>query len=404
MISRTLSPVERMAVISLEEQSEALALTYLAYYQGQLIQPRVNTAYTRAFGLNRLKILPRDGLHPGFTAAFATALSRKTLTIAVEGTTTLPQVDAQISQTLTTRPTGSTLGSVYSFFWTEAASLLARMTADTECAAAMADGSCVITFTGHSLGAAIADLASYTFKQANPQKAVRLIKFGCPRVGNTFYVNRTHTLFPACNLYVEGDPIHQFPSSSIFAMGAPNVIITGLRLAACSENFLTVMPLLGGQFVSVAPEFTQSCGHFLDLAALSRAFTPTNPWWNHVMNTYRMAMMNSVGRRDDILKYRFNYLEHNDENSWQTRWAPGLRDWVAMFGLSAPGPDEVEPISSQVAVQVQAGPGRGGGDWGDPMESVAESAVVERIAMPTLPPPIATSRSPRRRFRAPVSP
>lgn len=404
MISRILDPVERMAVISLEEQSEALALTYLAYYQGQLIQPRVDTAYKRAFGLNKVKIMPRVGLHPGFTCAFATAMSRKTLTIAVEGTTTIPQIEAQIESTLTTRPTGSTLGFVYSFFWTEAANLLARMAADTDCAAAMADGSYVITFTGHSLGAAIADCASYTFKQANPQKAVRLIKFGCPRVGNTWYVNRTHTLFPRANLYVEGDPIHQFPSSSIFAMSAPNVITVGLRMAACSENFLTLMPLTGENFGSRAPEFAQSCGHFLDLAALARALTPGNPWWCHLMNTYRLAMMNCLGRRDDLLKYRFGYLEHNDENSWQTRWSPGTRDWVALSALSAPGPDEVQPISSQVAVRVQQEVGTGGNDWGDPMESVAESAEVERIAMPTLPPPIATSLSPRRRFRAPVVP
>lgn len=404
MISRTLRPVDRMPHISIEEIAEALAYTYLAYYQGQLMQPRVVSAYSRAFGLDKIKIVPRDGLNPGFTAAFATLPHRKTLTIAIEGTTTVGQANALIEQWLGVRATGSVLGNYYSFFSSTATSVLARMAADTDIAAAMANGAYIFTFTGHSLGAAAADIASYTFKQANPQKMIRVIKFGCPRVGNTFYVNRTHTLIPKANVYVFGDPIHQFPSSSIFAMNPSNVIATGLRLASCSEDFLSMMNLTGGAMTSEKVEFSQSCGHFLDLAALIRAFTPANPWWNHMMRTYRMAMMNLLGGRDDILKYRFNFLEHNDENTWQSRWSPGMRDWVNLSALASPEPDAVEPISAQVATDVQSTVGSSGGDWGDPMEITAALPATERIAMPSLPPPVVTALQPRRRFRAPPSP
>lgn len=399
MISRTLTPVDRTAEVSVEEIAESLMLSYLAYYNDQAFQPRTYQAYTRAFGLDNLKRFARALPQPGYMAAFATLPHRKTLTIAIEGTTDMSQISPLLE--LFNTVGGGSLGllaRVFGFFNDQANAIWTQIHADTDCAAAIANGATMFTFTGHSLGAAVADILSWRFRKTYPAKNVRVIKFGCPRVGNTFYVNRTVDLVKKRNVYVNGDPIHQFPSASIFAMGPLNVIGTATRCNPCSEDTSSDFTLDGSPMLGVQADFTQSSGHYLDMVWLARAFTRDNPWWRHMMKTYRLCLMNLCGRTNDIIKYRINYLEHNDENTWQSRWSPGQLNWDVLDGLSVVPPDEVEPISGTVAIAAQE-PGGGGGSWqDDSWDESDESPQVNRQIVPTLPPPIPTSLQPRRRF------
>jgi hypothetical protein len=77
---------------------------------------------------------------------------------------------------------------------------VAYNTVREEMLAAVATGlqecpSCTITFTGHSLGAAMATLsAAEVASTSNGTAATTLFTFGCPRVGNTKFVEWSHSL------------------------------------------------------------------------------------------------------------------------------------------------------------------------------------------------------------------
>lgn len=398
MISRALAPVDRTAEISVAEVGEALALSYLAYYNAEAVQPRVNTAYTRAWGLDSLRMFARSLPRPGFVAATATLEHRKHLHVAIEGTTSITQLAPLVEAVAHSNISG--LRYVYSFFKTQADAIWGVLHADNTIAAQIADGAYMFTFSGHSLGAACADIIACRFRTTYPTKNVRLIKFGSPRVGNSHYVNRTgSTEVRRHNVYVEGDPVHEFPSPTILAAGALNALqqITGMA-GACESWFYNMQPY-GGMMRWTYQPLTQDSAHFLDAFAATQTITETNPWYRHLMKTYRLAFMNLCAMKRDMLTYRFNYLEHNDENTWQTRHSPGTRIWSHLDGLSVTPPDEVEPISGEVGLQAQDTESTGtGGNW-DSMEITDQSPVVDRQIVPTLPPPIATAYLPRRRFQ-----
>lgn len=397
MITERLPPVDRTAEISIEEIAESLALTYWAYYNAEPVQPRVNDAYRRAWGLDSYKFFPRVLPRPGFVTTFSTLPYRKVMTVAIEGTTSLSQLSPMLEASVSWN-----MGVpkwAYNFFVNQADAIYAKLHEDTDTAAAIANGMYMFTFTGHSLGAACADILAFRFRQNYPSKNVRLIKFGCPRVGNTFYVNRTGPLaVRSRNVYCGNDPIHQFPSSTVFATGLLNVLGTATRLNSCSEDTRYVLNLAGGAPYTANTENTQSSGHFLDTAAAFRTFDTSNIWWNHMMKTYRLAMMNLASRSADMLKYRFNYLEHNDENRWQNNHTPGTLTWEYMDGVSVTQPDAVRPISTQVSDRTKPEAPQPPERTPSPMDETDNDVAVNRQIVPTLPPPVETYALPRRRF------
>lgn len=401
MISNQLKPMERQPEIGLNEIAEALAFSYWAYYSTDSTQPRVLEAYKRAWAFDSVKKFARTDARPGFLVAFFTLEARRLMLVAIEGSTGIPALTEMIALNLSSRPTGN-WGSTYTFFNSRAAAIYSAIQADTDCAAAIADGGYITTFTGHSLGAACADLVANTFLHDHPTRAVRLIKFGAPRVGNTLYVNRTTNRPKSVNVLCGNDPIHQFPSSTIFAAGAINMIGAITRLNPCSEDSALILPMGPDRCPHVEPlRMTQSFGHFLDVIAASGTLTDaTNVWYHHLVKTYRMAMMNVCGEYSDTLRYRFNFLEHNDENAWQTRWAPQQRSWANLDVLNVTAPDDAPPFSAALEEEITYAETStsGGGDWGNEAARVEQSDYINRSLMQTIPPIESTATAFRRRL------
>jgi hypothetical protein len=398
-LTRALPPVERTADISAEELAEAMALVYLAYYNTADFEPRVDTSHKRAFGLDTLRRFARSGSTPGFVVAKATLAHRNTMTIAIEGTTSLGQIDP-ILQQFNTVPQ-NTPARCYAPFVTYRDDIWAQMLADNIIAAAIAEGTYITTFTGHSLGAAIADLLAFKWKQTYPAKPVRLIKFGAPRVGTPGYVNRTNDIVgQRMNVYTALDPIHLFPSALTFTFGLFNLAGTAARINAVSEQNCWQFNPNMNSFRIANLDSPMSSGHFLTVGQLAATLNSANPWYWHFMKSYRLAMMNWCGHARDRAFYRFNFLETPDENSWQVRWGPQTAQWDTMDSsprLISPQPADTEPETRPVG-DVSTGVGIGGGDWGDPADVVAERPRTNiQLAAPLQPAPV-TAAEPRRRF------
>lgn len=409
MISVTLPPVDRRDRCSLEEVAEALALTYWAYYNNAPVEPRVWTAMQRAWGLDTHKLFARDGVNVGFITTTATLPHRKTFNVGIEGTTNLSQVGEYINAELTRGLPPGVLRSVYKYFLDKADVVWDRLHADATSLAAINSGLYMFTFSGHSLGAAVADLLAFKWKQTYPAKPVRVIKFGCPRIGNTFYVNRTEYPVLTASFYAHEDPIHQFPSSTICPVNLLNLVGAVTRLNPCSDDTVSIIPRVPrngaagayGGIYGYTLSNAQSCGHFLDAIALSRTIDPDNVWYWHLMKSYRLCMMNLVKGRDDMLKYRFNYLEFNDENAWQVRHGPGTLQWNTMdtAPLLPVQPDPQEPISGPIVERITR-PAPAPQNPTVPLAAAAnEEHEVERQIVPVLAPPLVTSVQPRRRFQ-----
>lgn len=385
MISEYLRPVEPRPVISIEEVAEALAFTYLAYYNAAAIQPRVTEAYTRAWGLDQIINFPRDSTTPGFKVFLLTIEARKRMVIAIEGTTALSQImgiiDTYLQGFSTTWP-----GQCVNLYRNVADSIWTKLMANNTCAAAINDGGYHYTFAGHSLGAAAADLLSYKYQSTYPGRSVRVIKFGSPAVGSSSYVQAANRMVQRrINCYMENDPIHNFPNTSMFstlAFGGLNAVVgTNMQpedvcqILSRRNAWGRELPVGMGSSLQAAALLSQLRRGIMD---------DSNKWWCHLIKSYRLAMMNTLGTSETQIKYRFNYLEHDDENAWQTRWSPGTLTWSFMDALNSPGPADVAVFSAGVAraineptgggievtgtwgedAPVASGGGSGGGNWG----------------------------------------
>lgn len=369
MISEYLRPVVPRQQISIEEVAEALAFCYLAYYNTAPIQPRVTEAYNRAWGLDQIINFPRDSSTPGFKVFMMTLESRKRMVIAIEGTTAFSQImgiiDTYLQGFSTTWP-----GASVNFYRNVADSIWTKLMANNTCAAAINDGGYIYTFTGHSLGAAAADLLSYKYQSTYTGRAVRCIKFGSPAVGSSRYVRAAKEMVQRRqNVYMENDPIYSFPSPSWIsppALVALNQVI-GTNMQA--EDVCQVLSRRQPYRASYPVEMVSSLrGAFLISDLNGNLMDPSNPWWHHLIKSYRLAMMNTLGNEETIIKYRFNYLEHDDENAWQTRWSPQTLIWSHLDALNSPGPSDVAPLSAGVARSINEPTGDGysvTGTWGD---------------------------------------
>lgn len=346
MISRAMPPIDLQASNSMEESAQAMAFTYLSYFNNEAIQPRVLTSYKRAWGCDQIIMFPRSGVTPGFVVAIWLTSNLQRMLIAVEGTTSRPQIINVTSITGWTSRVGIR-GYIYAFMKTHADAIYAQLLAHVTTGPLMIGSKVCVTWTGHSLGAAVADINAVRHKTDRPTMHIRLVKFGSPQVGNATYVNNSENTIPWAGFYVDRDPIHRFPSSRTLA--ALSTITTfGLDQGGERDAVVDRLSRESGRITRGYTDEHGTSTHMSDLAELNRPITPGNRWYDHLIGSYRTAFMSYVIQRRDPLYYRFMFLEHNNENRWYYYHQTGARDWLTWNVLEEEAPPEVDPPSAQV--------------------------------------------------------
>lgn len=394
MINQKLSPITVGPDITIPEIAEAFAFSYLAKYCTQDILPRVNLAYTRAWGCDAIYRFPRTTeSRVGMMVGVFTDGELQKLVIGVEGLNN-PSGIGLLLNTLESVEPFTDRGSVAALYPPIANLLWAMLIASPVVANMLTDNRSIVTFGGHSLGAAVAELMAARLKLLRPTKNVRLVKFASPRVGSGRWIN-LRPFVPNVNVLTECDPIHFFPT---FARNATalGLIVPGNQLRTYTQEpevwRLTVHRGILRQYLPAGV-----------LAPVRAAVVDTGSttqdgykWSDHFADRYRVILMNYAHLSQDQLTWRFNYLEHNDENTWQDLFIPGAD--VGGFGavVTTTSTQAGPPSASALQDSTSAGGTVDGGDWGG---GQPERATPEPARAFVSAPPIETALLPSRRFR-----
>ncbi|MBV9075162.1 MAG: hypothetical protein JOZ10_16170 [Acidobacteria bacterium] len=386
MISVSLPPVFFGGNISLGEVYEAFACTYWARYSTLPISARVLQSMQRAWGIVDATMYPRAGAIPGMVGVRVGTGAQYRVVIGIEGANNVGQLlsspNALSAQTIT-----GCQGRVASYIKDSYLGCLAAIPALTPMASALLNPRVPVTFTGHSLGGAIAEVWANALKNAVPGKTVRYIAFGAPRVGTKAWMEGKHPGVKFVHLYSEFDQIHRIPQDNTFSLqslGPGGLLLQ--RAAYVRENSAQTVNRHGQVSLSLPENFFTHPSIAVVMNGMPVAPTPGSYWWNHQANVYRTFLMSRAIHSGDEIPYRFNHLEWENENQWQVLHRMGADYDPAWNNLILPGPAEVEPYSQRLrdlaglappAVQppgvadpavigdTVAPDGSGGGEWGE---------------------------------------
>jgi hypothetical protein len=367
---------------------ESFALTYLASYNTEAIQPRVFTSYQNSYGMDNLIMIPRTpGGRPGAVIAFYAGPHAQKVVVAIEGAIESSQVIGWNRQPRSTT-FSNTAGRVFTPFAEYATALLSALNANGAFTGFLNQRNTAVVFTGGSLGAAVAELCAERIKALFPQKTVKLAKFGSPRVGNARYRDNLNANIARTSYYCNNDPIHWLPSGMLhnFISGWDSLGI-GLTWMVRDETIVRMNrrgEIVGGYDGSWAPAVVSH------LADRFRTMNSGNPWFDHDFDVYRNMFCNANDVSDDLAKARFLGIEHNDENSWGVNWRPGEFVLPGYKVLLTPQPAAIHPpnmrqapmlnpLNQEPALVIQDTEGLGvEGDWG-PETNVRPASVMRRL-------------------------
>ena len=123
-----------------------------------------------------------------------------------------------------------------------------------------------------------------------------------------------------------------------------------------------------------------------------------NPWYYHLADNYRAMFCSMARSLFDQLDLRMNYLEHNDENSWQVEFQRGAYPTAAWKQVNDPAPaafDGLTPAQRRETHNAVPAPvlqprqfegsTSDGGDWGvpDPVFTIQRRAFRRRTLLPS---------------------
>lgn len=339
MIDRTLPPIPCGNTIYPDHIREALALCLHAGYNDVPIQPRVLTSFQRAYGMHSMENVPfvANG-RPGFTIAYWGLPSGRRIVVAIEGTRTRSQLTIWNGGLTTQSGLTGHAGMCWDTALTYANQIRILLQANTTFAGLLASQGTMLTFTGHSLGAAVAEVLGEIYAVSNPGNAVRVIKFASPRVGTPAWVAGRVRNVARASIYCDRDPIDIFPMLAPQALNGafPNTIGRACYSTDDSAQRWTKNGDDVGSFYE---------GGFYQAIHYGRWFTRTidggNPWYDHTINVYRLMFSNIVAAQDTLEKYRFLYLEFNDQNQWGQEFVRGDGIRAPMLDLNVVQPDPV---------------------------------------------------------------
>lgn len=341
MLATALPPIPLRDWITEGEMAEAFAYCYLASYAHNVIPARVLTCFERAYGQTNIYRFPRVlNTSPNILVAQIPYPWGNRVIIAIEGTSNAVQLFQETMLSALAAPTATPAGRVVSFFAGIATAAATAMSAIPPVLALLSDPRSEITVTGYSLGAGIAEVMAATMQYLAPTRKIRLRTFAKPRVGNAEWVRNRPAQMSIRSIYRFGDMVHSLPNDGIrvhsigpiSGMGVPTFYV------ADPESEYWVADGLGRESIPAVTTYDQ-----LRFAAnYFRTVTPSNPIYQHVMNSYRHMMCNRLSRQRDLDAERFLNLEYPDDNKWQSVWVPGQTWEPTWIELLDPPPAAIE--------------------------------------------------------------
>lgn len=365
MIESPYRPINILPQISTMEILQAFAHCYLAKFDSPLTEPRVRQSMADAWGMDNIYWTPKrssfeggTGL-PSLVSTWASHHYRRAV-IAMPGLDTRVSANSAFwfSSVRTWNiehdggpwPGAKCLGG----YRIRADQVWEDMRLSSEIANVLDDPTYAITFTGHSLGAAVAEVLAMRVKRATPSRSVRLIRFGCPKVGTQSWVHAFDLLqIPSENVYVGTDPTWSIPISylgtNILGLSLTDHIVPMLHSRATCRRYDLNGALVDGF----------GFGNILSWARLfstiNQDMGTRNPLWGHLAISIRQALMGAALAESVEAQDRFNGLEFPDENTVGRAYAPGDVDWRNYDWEVLSHSDPYIPIGGSI--------GGGGGDW-----------------------------------------
>lgn len=369
MISVSLPPVFFGARVTFGEMFEAFSVAYQASYSLQAVQPRVLDSMQRSWGIIDLYMFPRvEAVNPGVCVARVGTTDNFRLVIGIEGMASASQILS--SEGLDPVGIGGTSGYVVKLFNDSQIACAALVAANPLIASWLANSRIPVTFAGFSQGAAIAEIWAVKQKLAVRNKQVKFVKFASPRVGTTRWRDYRNPYIQWSNVYTETDPICNIPfeNETLFLPGIPQFNHFA-RMAYYNREATCLRLRLNGSMFSTFNDVAWATMMYR-VTQYSRAMTPTNPWWMHQLDMYRLAMCALGSVTTDDYRYRFLYQEFNDENQWGLVYRPGTESVLpGMKALLLPQPDPVTPQFAQEIQLGRQGPGAGDRGVADPINN-----------------------------------
>jgi len=195
---------------------------------------------------------------------------------------------------------------------------------------------------------------TYVYKAANPVRQFFLYKFAAPRFGNARWNNGRSNRVPVVNVYDHRDPVWTLPSiSTTISLGS------GFLGAPAFEAYVRD-PVVTTYDEAAIPTGEYNQRGFVNdvttIAAYYHTMDASNPWFYHDRQQYRYMFCQRAWVGEDVLAHRLNFLEHNDENTWQVNFRPGRGVQGDMFVLAVPPPDDTVPSTPSVIAASQQPP------------------------------------------------
>lgn len=337
MISEYLEPLSNQHPIGPEFLGECFALICVASNNGFGGNGNSQLSISRSYGWDTFTTLPRVADHAPCTV-IAKRLSGKSkrITVAIEGTQSLRQIMGNwTGGALEEFRTGFPL--TYKPFNDRADEVL-----DALIAAGFEDllnenPDCQVIFTGHSLGAAIAELLCYRFRTTHAFINYQLWKFGSPKVGTGGWRSTVDQTLYDTSFYTQDDPMSVFPNY-LPPRGVASFLLPVINTGLLSKDRYEWRVRSNGSIG--ANNLFGDVQTALGLARLlSEPFeTPENPWYWHRVNGYRYTITQMLNRVGGLEGARFRYFEAPTENNWGTAYQQDRGVTPEMLQLLSPEP------------------------------------------------------------------
>jgi len=372
MISVSLPPVfAGWRSITHGEFYEAFAMSYWAGYNDVPISARVMDSQRRAWGVFYAKHFPRElGVRPGMIHVRVGTPDEYRTIIAIEGMASISQILGTSAALDPTGFNGIGTPSVVNAFFTAAAACATELLADTEAAADLNSPGRIVTYTGHSQGAAIADIFARQRKAALPNKQIRCIKFASPRVGTSRYVSQRPASLMQVGFYTDGDCIGSMPVIN-YAAFTPLNINPRNQLVYYVDDEATKTLNINGTEPESGHEFVSDVRWIARLRYFTHTPLPSNPWYSHTADFYKMCMTAWAVAGNDEFAYRMRWLDWEDDYKFGQTWTPGAPILPAK-SISDPLPADVPPPNEAIR-RMAIDDGHAAGDWGGERDPIADT-------------------------------
>lgn len=353
MLATALPPIHFDRWRFLNHELQSFAFCYLASYNDADPPARVVTAFQRAWGMTDLIRIPRvNGGCPGAMVSRIQYPWGNHVTIAVEGMRSVTQLVTIFTYETDSVFVAAVPGYVISLAKTYGDLLMTALNANATISSWLAPQTTQVTFTGYSMGAAIAEYLGYFYAQTLPNKQFFLRKFASPRVGARSWVTNKPANLDKWSTYHWGDNIHMLPATA-----PANTSVVGFRVPVGITPYMLddapcVLDRTGQRGPGPRDSSVEDKMNFI--AAFLRArqlpaetqqhcdgntrVSGFESVYFHGMNSMRLLFNIRARRMDDLGELRFNYLEFPDENIWQRDWTPRNVWQTAWVGVEDPGP------------------------------------------------------------------